>query len=60
MGPMGPGPGPMAPMGPRPDPKGSWNDQNDKISQIVGKFLGKSDDTRAQDPYQQMRNEKLV
>ena len=33
---MGPGPGPMGPMGPGPDPKGSWNDQNDKFSQIVG------------------------
>ena len=32
---MGPGPGPMGPMGPGPDPKGSWNDQNNKISQIV-------------------------
>ena len=30
---MGPRPGPM---GPGPGPKGSWNDQNDKISQIVG------------------------
>ena len=31
-----------------------------KFPKSSGKYLGKSEDTRAQDPYQQMRNEKLV
>ena len=58
---MGPGPGPM---GPGPGPKGSWNDQNlfgmTKIPKSSGKYLGKFEDAKAQDPHQQMRHEKLV
>ena len=31
-----------------------------KFPKSSGKYLGKSEDTRTQDPHQQMRNEKLV
>ena len=54
----------MGPIGPGMGPKGSWDDQNllgmTKFPKSSVKYLGKSEDTRAQDPHQQMRNEKLV